>query len=351
MPANILMPKLGLNMTEGMLSSWSVRAGDSITRGDTLFTVETDKITTEIDAVGDGEVIELLVLAGVTVPVGTPVARWTGAHVDAEPVAAPQVEVNRPMEIPKARGGGSTKKTVRIAATPYARRRARELGVDIATVGGSGPRGRIKASDVETFADRGAPASAPVVSPAILAEQKTPEPLERETYWLVSDVNVAAAAALLQTLNPAADSGVEVSTIIIAAIACAHDGPILVLHGDRSMLLSRSHSLRLGDIAAGIDAEDRLPAPGEHAGAVCIKPSVSRFGPSMRPDTIFTLGVGGITELFRPDAAGRPALCREVALTLSAQVSVFSEADADVLLRRIKKIVETPTRLLLGRRF
>jgi len=78
---DILMPKLGLTMTEGMIADWSVRPGDLVQPGQVMFVVETEKVATEIPAPSSGEILEILVQQGETVPVGTVVARWTGSTV------------------------------------------------------------------------------------------------------------------------------------------------------------------------------------------------------------------------------------------------------------------------------
>ena len=72
------MPKLGLTMTEGVLAEWHVKPGDRVEPGQVMFVVETDKIANEIEAPSAGEIVEILVGSGETVPVGAPLARWTG---------------------------------------------------------------------------------------------------------------------------------------------------------------------------------------------------------------------------------------------------------------------------------
>lgn len=150
---DLIMPKLGLTMTEGTLASWEVKAGSRVSAGDLVFVVETDKIATDINAPGDGEVLEILVEQGETVPVGTPVARWTGegslvditeaADVETlpaasapEPTPKPQPQHAPVTSVPLAPSGQA-----RIVASPYARRLARRQGLDLGTVKGSGPGG------------------------------------------------------------------------------------------------------------------------------------------------------------------------------------------------------------------
>src|SRR3954447_13204982 len=126
---DLVMPKLGLTMTEGLLAEWRVTPNQRVRPGDTLFVVETEKIANEVEAEREGVIGEILVPAGEVVPVGAVLARWaTGAAAPAKPAS---------------NGAGG-----RIVATPLARRLARERGLDLHAVAGSGPRGRVKAQDV-----------------------------------------------------------------------------------------------------------------------------------------------------------------------------------------------------------
>lgn len=75
-PAAIVMPKLGLTMTEGLLASWRVAPGDTVATGDVLFVIETEKIATEIEAQHPGRIGAILVPEGETVPVGAALATW-----------------------------------------------------------------------------------------------------------------------------------------------------------------------------------------------------------------------------------------------------------------------------------
>ncbi|MGE4369892.1 MAG: dihydrolipoamide acetyltransferase family protein [Burkholderiaceae bacterium] len=176
---DILMPKLGLTMTEGMLAEWAVAPGDTLKAGDLMFVVETDKVATEIMAPSDGRLIDILVAQGETVPVGAVVARWTGAGQpagdnDAEPApsgdatpaptpapeSASATQPQPPQAQPQPPAGG------RVVATPLARRLAHEAGLSLPSVAGTGPRGRIKAADVRQALAAGA---SPSVSSAAVA--------------------------------------------------------------------------------------------------------------------------------------------------------------------------------------
>ena len=138
---DLVMPKLGLTMTEGVLADWKVKPGDNVPAGAVIFVVETDKIANEVEAPSAGTIAEILVQAGETVPVGTPVARWTGKGFIAEAPDAPGPAVEAPK--PRARGENlPVASGERIRATPLARRIARAQGVDLTGIIGSGPDGR-----------------------------------------------------------------------------------------------------------------------------------------------------------------------------------------------------------------
>ncbi len=353
MPADLVMPKLGLNMTEGQLASWQVGPGDSVTRGDILFTVETDKIAAEIEAIDDGEIVEIIIPAGETVPVGTPVARWSGGSVPETPLpleddvvtdagAASAPKLDRITTENSSAGA-------RIIATPFARRRAAALGVDLADVEGSGPRGRIKAADVEKAAEK---LVEPAITKAAIVEAPViaaPEPIEEEGHWLETDVDLGPSLALLEKLSPDADSGIDIATIVVAATGCAYDGPVAFIDQGMPKLLPVTHSLRLGEIAGNTGAETRAPVAGDRAGLVTVARSAARIGIAPTAGVVFSLGAGQVMETLRPDSNGAPVRRCEMTLTLSARSSAMTPDDADALLSRIKDIVETPSLLLLGR--
>ena len=175
MPIQILMPALSPTMTEGTLAKWAKAVGDTITSGDLLAEIETDKATMEIEAVDEGILGKILVAEGTE---GVPVNQLIGLILeDGEdasaleaalaPVAAPAAPPAAAAPAPAAPAPAKTGN--RIIASPLARRLATAKGVDLATVTGSGPKGRIVKRDVESAAP-GAPApkaEAPSPPPAL----------------------------------------------------------------------------------------------------------------------------------------------------------------------------------------
>ncbi len=157
----IVMPKMGLTMTEGIISNWRKKEGDSVKKGDIIFDVETDKLTNEFDAKKDGILRKILVDNG-TVPVLAPVAiigeddediselvRQTGASAKDEGTDEKQV-VNQEKgpAVPAAARGG------RVKASPRAKKIAQDLGVDIFLVAGTGPDGSITEDDVRNYTEQ-----------------------------------------------------------------------------------------------------------------------------------------------------------------------------------------------------
>ena len=180
MATEILMPALSPTMEEGTLAKWLVSEGDTVKSGDILAEIETDKATMEFEAVDEGTIGKLLVAEGTQgVKVNTPIATLIadGETADAPapaaaPAAAPAPAATAaaapaaaapaapaPAPAPVATGGK------RVFASPLARRIAAEKGIDLATVTGSGPNGRIVRADVEGLS-ASAPAAAPQASAA-----------------------------------------------------------------------------------------------------------------------------------------------------------------------------------------
>lgn len=143
---NILsMPRLGETMEEGVIVQWLVAEGASYGRGDAILEIETDKTVAEVPALYEGRLIRILAQPGERITVGHPIAEVDGqveVVVVAVPVAAPAA-IAAPTVPVAHRGDG------RLRATPLARRIARQKGVALETLQGSGRRGRIERADVE----------------------------------------------------------------------------------------------------------------------------------------------------------------------------------------------------------
>ena len=182
---DVIMPRLSDTMEEGELSRWMKQVGDEIHKGDVLAEIETDKATMDLEAFDNGILEQLLVTAGALVPIGAPVARiGDGSNIVADgaapaaPVAAPTAApVAAPTAVPTAVAPTApaaptppATPTGELRTSPLARKIGREHGIDLHTIVGTGPQGRITRTDVDAAIAQQetavpAAASAPVSAP------------------------------------------------------------------------------------------------------------------------------------------------------------------------------------------
>lgn len=175
MPYEILMPKLGLTMTEGTVEEWKFQEGDYVKKGDPLFSVSTDKLTNDVEAEAEGVLLKILLPAGETAPCKA-VIGYLGQEGENVPVGAvadegtgePQLE-----SAPAARAAHPRKSGEPVIASPAAKKLAKEKSVELSLVEGTGPKGRITLEDVEKFLTAESEKSAVKTSPmaAKLAEE------------------------------------------------------------------------------------------------------------------------------------------------------------------------------------
>jgi pyruvate dehydrogenase E2 component (dihydrolipoamide acetyltransferase) len=178
MPVNVLMPALSPTMEKGKLAKWLKKEGDPVKSGDVLAEIETDKATMEVEAVDEGTLGKQLVAEGTEdVAVNTPIAviLGEGEKMGDAPAAAPKAAPAAPApqatapapSAPAPVAAPARLEGSRVFASPLARRMAKQKGIDIATLLGSGPHGRIVLKDVETAKPGAAPAPKPAAAPAI----------------------------------------------------------------------------------------------------------------------------------------------------------------------------------------
>ena len=197
MPINITMPALSPTMEEGNLAKWLVKEGDTVKSGDVIAEIETDKATMEVEAVDEGTVAKIVVPAGTEgVKVNSLIAilaadgedvsaaaagGGSAPKADAKPTEAKPAEAKaeapKDAEKPAAAAPAATasagpapaKDGNRVFSSPLARRLAKEAGIDISAVSGSGPHGRVVKSDVEKAAASGGAKPAAAAAPAAAA--------------------------------------------------------------------------------------------------------------------------------------------------------------------------------------
>jgi len=193
MATQVKLPRLGQGMDEGKVLQWLKGEGDSVAKGEELYEVETEKVNVEVEAPAGGTILKVMVDAGETVDIGTVLA-WIGepgesvpegdapsgngatptapeAEAAAEPAAANAAKAASSPAAKAAAPAAHSNDDRRVKASPLARRRAAEQGIELSGVSGSGPDGRIIARDIEGLAQAGASAgaaaaAAPVASTA-----------------------------------------------------------------------------------------------------------------------------------------------------------------------------------------
>ena len=221
MPIDITMPALSPTMEEGKLAKWHVKEGDTVSSGDVIAEIETDKATMEVEAVDEGKIGKILVAEGtdgvkVNAVIAVLLQEGESADAAAAPAAAPQpakaeavpaaaapapakadagtlmydkgtsttstVPVDAQPKGPGPAGAASAAKSGngKVFASPLARRLARESGIDLATVVGSGPKGRVIKADIEALkAGKTQPKAAPAAAPASGAPAAAPAGLSK----------------------------------------------------------------------------------------------------------------------------------------------------------------------------
>ena len=268
MPISILMPALSPTMTEGNLAKWHKAVGDTVVAGDVIAEIETDKATMEVEAVEEGTLARILVEEGTdNVPVNTaigvileegesdadlagfsaglpaPVAAAAAAEsvvdaapAEAVPAAAPVTPVVAPAPAAPASDGSA-----RVVASPLARRIAKQMGLDLAQVKGTGPHGRIVRADVEEHQPGAVAAvapSAPAVAAAPVAGEAAYDLIPHTTmrkviarrlteskqtvphFYLTVDCHIDRMLEIRKELNARAeDFKLSVNDMIIRAVA------------------------------------------------------------------------------------------------------------------------------------
>ncbi len=193
MPINITMPALSPTMEEGNLAKWLVKEGDKVKSGDVIAEIETDKATMEVEAVDEGVIAKLVVPAGAQgVKVNSVIAILAAEGEDASAISAPAVApvattpvaapaavlAPAPVSAPATASAAPIKaEGERTFASPLARRIAKDAGVDVAKITGSGPKGRVVKSDVDAAISGGTAkaSTATSVAPSVSAPAAAPK--------------------------------------------------------------------------------------------------------------------------------------------------------------------------------
>jgi pyruvate dehydrogenase E2 component (dihydrolipoamide acetyltransferase) len=401
MTVTIAMPQLGLTMTEATVGTWLKKPGDAVRKDEPLLSISTDKVDMDIESTVDGVLRDILVEEGKTVPVGTALALVDAvgkASSTSAPAAAPvpvtdgaQRAPDAPVQIDRALEKEDASETFRSSppSSPRARRQAKRLGIDIATVKGSGPEGRIIEKDLMELAPAPAaqprPAAATSQSDAkrrqLIAESMTESvrtipafsvSLEVNAQKLVSlyhDVSepisksagtkltytdllfraLALALAGTPAMNAVWEDEVRPRNQVILGLAVATDRgvvapvladveklPLVQLITRRAALTERARHSRLSfaDLEGGVGTLSNL---GMYR--------VDRFEGIITPGQSFILAAGKLRE--RPWVEDKSLVVRPtVVLNLSVDHRVADGAVAAAFLERIADVIENPYRVL-----
>ncbi|MBS1704118.1 MAG: 2-oxo acid dehydrogenase subunit E2 [Armatimonadetes bacterium] len=284
----VIMPKMGDGMEEGTLNEWLKKDGEKVKSGEVIGTIQTDKATLELEAPASGVLTGILLQAGGTVPVGKAIAAilkdgeslpsgWgSGSSTPAAPAAevAPVAEAPATASAPVA----TTAVSERIKASPLAKKIAKDRGIDLAGITGSGPDGRIVQKDVLGATPGSAPApaatKAPAFAPIAASAEDTTFPLNKirqitakrtqeskqqvPHFYVTVEVDVEKILALREMFEEEESGKVSINDFVVKASALAlRDMPQVnaAFQGDKLLIHGGVH------IGIAVALEDGLTVP------------------------------------------------------------------------------------------
>jgi pyruvate dehydrogenase E2 component (dihydrolipoamide acetyltransferase) len=409
--SEIAMPRLSDSMEEGTIIKWLKAEGDEVARGDELVEIETDKATMTYEADTDG-VLQIVAAEGDTLPVGEVIARLNGAagaagdgasgvgrrasegaEPEAEPAPPPEPE---PEPEPAQQSNGGE----RVKASPIARRMAREKGLDLSSLSGTGPGGRIVKADVEGATAPTPNAQGPTPetptpdtqtgkgSSELVELTRTQQLIARRMaeskatvpdFALDMDIDMAAAVAMRAQLKDVAEVVPSFNDMVVKACALAlREYP----RANGSYKDGRYELHARVNVGVAVAAQDALIVPtvfdadrkslGEIARATRELAGKVREGTIAPPDlsggtfTVSNLGMYGITSftaVINPPQAAilavgaieqRPVVVdgeivprHRMAVTLACDHRILYGADAAQFLARIRDLLQAPASLAL----
>jgi pyruvate dehydrogenase E2 component (dihydrolipoamide acetyltransferase) len=405
MATKVLMEALSPTMEEGRLVEWKKAEGDEVKAGDVVAEVETDKAVMELVARAGGTLLKQVVAAGATVPV-TSVVGWIGTPGEVvgdgavappsttSPAGRSEGQTVRRSEGQAVRPSAGTSVPGRLRASPLAKKLAAERGVDLDTISGSGPEGRVVKRDLEGAAAR--PSVRPTVQPSAQTVGFTDTPLTQlrktiakrlaqsigpvPTFYLTTEVDMERAAEAREGLKTSlGDEGkVSFNDIILKAIATAlrqhpecnawwqddrirywhevhigmavaiPDGLITPVIRDADRKSLREISAEARDLAQR--ARDRKLQPEEYTGSTFSVSNlgmldIDEFTAIINPPEAGIIAIGRIAET--PAVVdGQVQVRRRMRLTMSCDHRVIDGATGAQFLRTVKLMLENPLALV-----
>jgi pyruvate dehydrogenase E2 component (dihydrolipoamide acetyltransferase) len=421
------MPRLSDSMEEGTIIKWLKAEGDEVARGDELVEIETDKATMTYEADSDG-VLQIVAAEGDTLPVGEVIARLNGAGEatevrrqasegepepdaageasgvgrqasEGEPEPAAQAEPEPEPEPAPPPSAAESDGGERVKASPIARRMAREKGLELSSLRGTGPGGRIVKADVESAAPAAAPQAAPAAAPEpaaatgkgeselveltrtqqLIARRMAESKATVPDFALNMDIDMEAAVAMRAQLKEVAEVVPSFNDMVVKASALAlreyprangsyKDGRF-ELHGriNVGVAVAAQDALivptifdadrkSLGEIArvarelAG-KVRDGTIAPPELSGGTFTVSNLGMYGITsftavINPPQAAILAVGAIER--RPTVIDGEIVPRHrMAVTLACDHRILYGADAAEFLARVRDLLESPAAMAL----
>jgi pyruvate dehydrogenase E2 component (dihydrolipoamide acetyltransferase) len=392
MAFSVVMPALEMAQETGKLVSWRKKEGESVARGELLLEVETDKAVMEIESPADGVLAGIKVLEGAVVPVGQTIA-WILRPGEAVPAESQPSDSLKPattqLKSSAAHPAGSSRQDGSGARiSPKARRLAKEHGVDLSRVRGSGAEGEILTSDVLAFVESSSapPAAAglePLSSAARLMARRTTESWTTVPHFFVTrEVDAGELVAARERLGPRIEQerGMKLTytDLLVALVAGALVKHPRVngkwskegIHLNSEVNMGVAMATNDGVVAAVIHNADKLDL-GEIAGqrrdlterarAGRLRPSdianatftlsnlgmyhVDAFSAIISPPQAAILAVGSIRDRVVP-VDGVPGIRPVMTLTLSADHRVLDGAQASAFLNNLTKAICQPEQWL-----
>ncbi len=400
MAFSVVMPALEMAQETGKLLAWRKNEGDRVTKGEPLLEIETDKAVVEVEAPADGILAGIKAFPGADIPVGQTIA-WIVAPGEAPPAetesAAPAARASSHTRSEAAHAAPTAGSTLVAASTakisPKARRLAKELGVDLATVRASGPGGEILASDVQ------AAASAPLASAAAPEKQSGPLEIpsslgrimaERTTqswttvphFFVTRDLDAAALDAYrehilgdIERKHEVRVTHTDVLVALVARVVLKHSRlnaswtpegirlhshvnmgvAIAVNDGVVAAVIPNAHTATVAEIAIQRrDVAERARAgklrPADISDATFTISNlgmyhVDQFSAIITPPQAAILAVGSITDRIVA-VDGKPAVRPRMTLTLSCDHRVADGARAALFLESLADATRDPAKLL-----
>jgi len=413
----LTMPKLSDTMVEGTIARWLKKAGDPVEAGDILAEVETDKATMEMEAFDDGVLEEIYVGDGQTAKVGEKIARIQGEDDEAAQAEtadlttkadAPAQDKSAPAPRAASASGEAGGSSGRIKASPLARKIARERGVALDGVEGSGPGGRIVAADVPEAGAGAAGAAAPAVPVPAAPSRIAPPPAGKEDrhiplsamrrvigerllasktqiphFYLSCEMDASALTRVRRELNSANESAgepkltvndfillavsraclsipavnaawagdgiIQYAGVHIAVAVAVEDGLVTPVVRDAQKLTLREISATVKDLAAR--ASVKKLKPEEYQGGTITVSNlgahgIEEFFAIVNPPQAAILAIGAIVKKPVVTASNDIVAGERMTVTLSGDHRVVDGAVGAEFLVSLRRLIENPALML-----